>query len=105
VIDASFCKFASVVFCLIQAYNVRHSKMFEHFQIVLCGVPVLWLARRLMVSVYRTHKGYKLAWNDPVQVSIFYLFIVFILSRVEILKAVPSELCGNLQALEAMIYL
>ena len=104
-IDASFCKFASVIFCLIQACNVRHSKMFEHFKIVLCGVPVLWLARWLMVSVYRTHKGYKLAWNDPVQVSIFDLFIVFILSGVEVLEAVPSELCRNLQALKAMIYL
>ena len=49
--------------------------------------------------VNRTHKGQELARNDPVEVAIFDLLVVLVLTRVEGLEVVPSELDGLLKAI------
>ena len=67
-----------------------HSKMLENFKVILCGIPMLRFARWLVILVNWTHKCDKLPWNDPVEVTILNLFIVFILSRIKILEAIPS---------------
>lgn len=82
-----------------------HSKMLENFQVILGAVSMLWLPRWLMITIYRSHKGYKLPWNDPVEVTILDLLVILILSGIEIFKAVPSKLCRDLQPLQAVIYL
>ena len=67
-----------------------HSKMLENFKVILGGVPMLRFPRWLVILVNWTHKSDKLPWNDPVEVTILNLFIVFILSRIKILEAIPS---------------
>jgi hypothetical protein len=64
--------------------------MLENFKVILGGIPMLRFARWLVILVNRTHKSDKLPWNDPVEVTILNLFIVFILSRIKILEAIPS---------------
>lgn len=66
---------------------------------------MLGLPWDLILVVYGTHKGDELSRDDPVEVSVFYLFIVFVLSRVEILEAVPAELVGYLKAFQTVINL
>ena len=52
--------------------------------------------------VNRTHEGQELARNDPVEVAIFDLLVVLVLTCVEGLEVVPSELDGLLKAIQAV---
>jgi hypothetical protein len=70
--------------------------MLENFKVIFCRVPVLRFARWLVISVNGTHKSDKLPWNDPVEVTVLHFLIVFILSGVKILEAIPSKLCCDL---------
>ncbi len=81
---------------LIQSDDVRDSKVTEYFKVILRGITVLWLARNLLSVVYGAHECNKLSWNDPVKIAILDLFIVLILSRVKILKAIPPQLVRDL---------
>jgi uncharacterized membrane protein len=58
-----------------------------------------------MILVYRAHESNKFSWDYPVEVAVLNLLIVFILPRIEILEAIPSELCCYLKTLQTMIYL
>jgi hypothetical protein len=79
--------------------------MLEHLKVIFGGATMLWFSRWLMIPVYRPHESNKLSWDYPVEVTILHLLIVFILPWIEILEAIPSELCCYLQTLQAMIYL
>lgn len=81
---------------LVQSDYVCNSKVTEYFEVILWGIPVLWLARYLLSIVYGAHEGNKLSRDNPVQVTILNLFVVFILSRVKILKTVPAKLVRDL---------
>jgi hypothetical protein len=50
----------------------------------------------LVIPVYRPHKCDKLPRYDPIKVPILDLLIVFILSGIEILEAIPPQLCRYL---------
>jgi hypothetical protein len=67
-----------------------HSEMLENFKVIFRGVPMLRFTRWLVISINRTHKSDKLPRNNPVEITILYLLIVFVLSRIKILEAVPS---------------
>lgn len=49
-----------------------------------------------------THESYKLSWDDPVQVSIFYSLIVFILLDIECSEIIPSKSYCILKTLQNM---
>lgn len=46
----------------------------------------------LIPNIYWTHKGHKLAWNDPIKISVFNFFVVFIFLNIKHLKVVPALL-------------
>jgi hypothetical protein len=49
--------------------------------------------------VNRSHEGNKLAWDDPVEISIFYSLVEFILLYIECLEVVPVVFDTLLQSL------
>ena len=49
-----------------------------------------------------THKGNKLAWDDPVEISVFNSLIVLILFDVKASKIIPAKLDSKLKTLEAL---
>ena len=103
VIDSVFNEFLSVIFRFIQSNDVRHSKMFKNFKIIFSAVSMFWLPRCLCVPIYRTHKCDEFARDNPIEISVLNLLIVFVLSWVKVFKAVPSKQCSDLQALKAVI--
>ena len=53
--------------------------------------------------INRAHKGDELAWYDPVEVSVLYLFVVFILLDIEGVEIVPAFLHAELKAFYAVL--
>ena len=51
----------------------------------------------LIALVYGAHKGNKLAGNDPVEITVLNLFIVFVLFHVEGVEIVPSSVYSKLE--------
>ena len=49
-----------------------------------------------------SHEGDELARDDPVEVAVLDLLIMLVLSRIERLEVIPSELDGPLEALKAV---
>lgn len=57
----------------------------------------------VLISVINwAHEGSKLSWNDPVDVSILYSFIVLVLFDIEGLNVVPVVFNSKVKSLEAM---
>ena len=52
--------------------------------------------------VYRSHEGQELARDDPVKISVLYLFVVLIFTSVKSLEVVPSMLNSELESLQAL---
>jgi len=105
-IDAVFDKLLTIILVgLVETDYVGHSKVAEHFQIIFRGIAMLGFPRHLLRVVYGTHKRDELPWNNPVQITIFYLLVVLIFPGVKLLEAVPSELIRDFQTLQAVINL
>ena len=51
---------------LVQSDDMCDSKVTEYFEVILWGIPMLWLARYLLSVVYGTHEGNKLSRDNPV---------------------------------------
>ena len=86
--DAVLREGSLVVLGIIQADNATDVKVLEYFGVAGGGVPIATLLS--LVSVHRSHKGYKLAWDNPVKVSIRDLLIVFVLASIKLIVIVPS---------------
>ena len=78
-----------VVLRLIQAYHPVHTEFVEDVNIhlglmsvSLGGIPLL----------NRPHKSHELAWNDPVEVAVLHLLVVFVFFDIEGLEVVPPEI-------------
>lgn len=82
---------------------MRHSKVLEDLEVVLwaVSVPLILLSSRSLL--HRPHKGDELSRDHPVEVPILHLFIVFILSWVEVFEAVPAQANCSLKAFKAVI--
>ena len=54
----------------------------------------VWMLTILMSSISLfnwSHEGYKLSWDNPIEVSIFNSLIVFIFFNVESFKIIPAK--------------
>ncbi len=60
--------------------------MLKYLQVVLRAVSALLVAWR---AINGTHEGYESIWDYPIEISILYLFIVFILLVIEVAELVP----------------
>jgi hypothetical protein len=47
-----------------------------------------------------SHKSNKLVWDDPVKISIFDLFVVFVFFDIEGLEVIPAKSLSILKSLE-----
>lgn len=67
-------KLIPVILRFIKSDNMRNTEMFKDLDIIFGLVTP-----RLSFIVDRSHKGDKFIRKDPIQITILYLFIVFIL--------------------------
>lgn len=49
-----------------------------------------------------THEGNKLAWNNPIEITILHTLIVLILFNIEGPEVIPSKSHGKLKSLQTM---
>lgn len=57
-----------------------------------------------LITVNRSHKGDKLARDNPVEVTILNLLIMLILSSVKFIKIIPLHFDTELETLKAVLY-
>ena len=72
-------------------------KMFKNLEIIFRIVPF-----RFSFIINWSHKGYKFSRDNPIKISILYLFIVFVLSWIELFKVIPTMLNCNFESFKTM---
>ena len=90
--DASLCKLRPLVLSFIQAHDMRDTEMTEHLQVILWGVTAAICSNLVNWS----HKGDKLSWDYPVEITIFNFLIILILLVIEVSEVVPSKVDSDL---------
>lgn len=97
--DSSIDKMLPFVLDIVESYNLVHSYVIEYVNVLprMLSVPVL------SIPIFdRSHERHELAWNNPVQISIFNTFVVFVFFDIKGPEIIPSEAHGVLKPLEAM---
>jgi len=89
----------TIVFGFVEANNFVDSKVLEDVDVAGSSVTI---SVHRVTCVDRAHKSQELAWNDPVKVTVLDFFVMLVLSGVECLEIVPSELNAHLEALKAL---
>ena len=78
-----------VVFLLVESDYSLDTELLEYFNI-FCWVMAVPL---LCISFFDwSHEGTELAWNDPVDITVLYLFVLFVDFDLEGPEVVPSKL-------------
>ena len=77
-----------IIFFLIKSDDFVNIYVFENFYIF---VWVLTISMSGISVLDWTHESYKLAWDDPVKISVFDSFVILILFDVETSEIVPSK--------------
>jgi len=92
-------KLLSIILSLVESDNFLDVPELEYFTVLFWSEawPLI-----LLSLVNRSHKSHKLAWNDPVQVSIIYSFIELILLDIECLEVIPVVFDSLFQSLETV---
>lgn len=85
--NASLLKLSLVVLRLVQSDDSRNFQMFKYLGVTGSTVAVTRLLA--LVTVNWSHKGDELARNNPVEIAILHLFVMFVLSGVELFEVVP----------------
>ena len=90
---------ATVILCLIQTNYSLDVPLLENFTVLIrCKTRSLsWFP-----SVDRAHKCSELSWYDPIDVTIVYPLIIFVLFDIECLEIVPSVLYSLLETLQTV---
>ena len=97
-INSVFDKFLTIILIwFVESDYMRHSKMTKYFKVIFWCISMLGFPCHLLGIIDWTHKCDELPWNNPVEITIFNLLIVFVLSWIEVLKAIPAKLIRNLQ--------
>ena len=97
--DSSILEVLLLILLLIQTNDSCNIYVFENINIFVWMVSI----SLTMISVLDwSHKCDKLAWNDPVKVSILNSLVVFVLFNVEGPKVIPSESYSIFEALKTM---
>jgi hypothetical protein len=93
-----------VILCLVQSDYSGYSKMFKNLYVILGGVAHSFISLKVFRwLIHWPHQRHKLLGNDPIEIAIFKLFIVLVLSVIEILKAVPAQFHGIFKSLQALV--
>ena len=86
-----------VVFLLVESYNSLDAELLEYFHVFswVVSVPLL------CISFFDwSHEGTELSWNDPVNVTVLYLFVLLVDLDLEGSEVIPSKLDSILKSLE-----
>ena len=93
------CKGPLVIFGFIKPDDPVDAHLLENVD-VLTRVMTKSL---LLVSFFNwTHEGNESVWNNPIQVSIFDLFIMLVFLHIESSEVIPTKLDGPLETLETV---
>jgi hypothetical protein len=86
-----------VVLDFVKPNDFVDSNFMENFS-------VLWRVMAVSMSFISlfnwTHKGNKFVWNNPIEVSIFNLLIIFIFFDIECLEVIPAEFLSIFKTLK-----
>ena len=93
-VDALVHKTHLFVFGLVEADDLANLQVLKDIDIAGSGVTI---AMDSVALVNGYHEGHELAGNDPVEVAVFYLFVVLVLLHIESLEVVPAVLDGFLE--------
>jgi len=85
--DATLFKLSLVILGLVQSYDSRNFQMLKYFGVAGSRMAVTRLLA--LVTVDWSHKGDELPGDNPVEITIFNFFVMFILSGIELIKVVP----------------
>lgn len=88
-----------VVFGLIESDYSSHVEVLEDLEIIFGSVSSSFEFTNI---VERSHERNKLIRYNPVQIPIFYFFVVFIFFVVKFSKLVPTQSDSVLEPLQAM---
>ena len=83
----------------VEANYLSHIHMFEDIDVARGSMSI---TMHLVTLVNRAHERQELPWDDPVQIAVLDLLIVFILTCIKSLEIVPSELNGSLETLKTV---
>ena len=96
--DACLSELGSVVFGLVESDDVRHAEMAKDLQVVFWAVASA--IRPYLID--RPHECNELPWQNPVEITVFHLFVVLVLLVIEFPKVVPTETHSDFEALETV---
>ncbi len=91
----------SFVYLLVESDDACDAQLLEDRGVVLRGKcsPAV----RISLGFGRSTESEELAGNNPVEVAMLHLLIVFVLLEVEVLVVVPAQLHAVLKALQAVV--
>ena len=89
-----------VILGLIESDNSRYAKVIEDLDVVFRGVSTPF---KFVEVVQWAHECDELAWNDPVQVAVLDLLVVFVFLVIKVLEIVPAKLNGKLKTLQTVL--
>lgn len=92
-------KTLSVVLFIVESDNFGHIPFSENVNVLFRreAYSTSWFS-----GGYWPHESNKLAWNDPIQVSLVHSLMLFVLFYVEVPEVVPAVLDSELEAAQAM---
>jgi hypothetical protein len=97
VFDATIGEVFLVVFLLVESDNSLDAELLEYINI-FCWVVSVPL---LCISFFDwSHEGTELSWNDPVDITVLYLFVLLVDLDLEGPEVIPSKLDCILKSLE-----
>ena len=101
VLNSIFDKFLSIIFGFIQPDYSGHIKMFEDLDVIFGSVsPPL----KFINVIKWPHESNKLAWDDPVKISIFDLLVIFIFFVIKLFEIIPAYFHSIFQSFETVVY-
>lgn len=97
--NAGVNKMLPVVLYVIETNHLIDTDVVEDINILpwVLAIPVLCVS-----VLYRTHERHKLAWYNPVQVSVLDSFVVFVFFDIKSPEVIPTEPDCVLEALQTV---
>jgi len=107
-VDSVLDKLFPIISRGIQSYYSLHSKFLEYWNELFRTKQSILQSRQknypilIFTSIIRRAESDQLIRNNPIKVSIFQLFVVFVLTEIELLETEPPELNCILQPLQTL---
>ena len=101
-LDSLLSEGTSVVLRVVESHNLGDIQMFEDVDVAVSSVAIL--PSLTGHTVHRPHKRKELAWDNPVEITVFYLLVVFVLFNVEGVIVVPALFDAELKTLDTVLH-